>query len=170
MSINPPTDLVLDVVRAANPARHREATARLTQGMTEGVSTVGRGDFAAILAKTDATPPAPTVALPARTASPASAAEAYEAFEGLALATMIDAALPESKALFGEGPGADVWKSMLAEQIGLQMARVGGIGLAEQLASSAALPDVAGGEAAGALLRAQMDRAMAETLGGSERS
>ena len=39
----------------------------------------------------------------------------------------------QSSALFGTGTAGDVWKSMLAEQIAAEMARAGGIGIAEHL-------------------------------------
>ena len=56
----------------------------------------------------------------------------------MALATMIEAAMPdEAASYFGEGTAGSVWKSMLAEQIAEQMAKAGGIGIAAQLARSA---------------------------------
>jgi Rod binding domain-containing protein len=56
----------------------------------------------------------------------------------MALSTMIEAAMPdESSVIFGKGTAGSVWKSMLAQQLGEQMAKAGGIGLAAQLARGA---------------------------------
>jgi Rod binding domain-containing protein len=72
-------------------------------------------------------------------AKPATRAEeAYRGFEAMALSTMIEAAMPdESSVIFGKGTAGSVWKSMLAQQLGEQMAKAGGIGLAAQLARGA---------------------------------
>ena len=40
----------------------------------------------------------------------------------------------ESEEVFGKGTAGGVWKSMLAEQLGAQLAKGKGIGIAKQLA------------------------------------
>ncbi len=144
MAISPPSDLILDVVRAADPAASQAAAARLAR-ITPGDGVAFTAAYRQIVApEGDRTPqpPAspPAGALPTGTPSGPPVArsplEALQAFEGMALATMIQSAMPdEDNAMFGTGPSAGVWKSMLAEQLGAQMARAGGIGLAEQLAT-----------------------------------
>jgi Rod binding domain-containing protein len=68
----------------------------------------------------------------------------------MALSTMIEAAMPdESSVIFGKGTAGSVWKSMLAQQLGEQMAKAGGIGIAAQLARGAQAALV--GDKAGAL-------------------
>lgn len=136
MSISPPSDIVLDVARAADPARYSEAAARLTR------TTPSTETFANFLSDTEsaATERASTlpVASVALKKAPANSAAAFEGFEAMALATMIEASMPgDATAVFGSGTAGSVWKSMLAEQLGAQMAKAGGIGLAAQLARSA---------------------------------
>ncbi|MCU0831062.1 MAG: rod-binding protein [Rhizobiaceae bacterium] len=55
------------------------------------------------------------------------------AFEAMILRPMIDAMLPESEAVFGSGPGADVWKSFYADAMANEIAAHGGLGLARLL-------------------------------------
>jgi hypothetical protein len=69
VSISPPSDIILDVARAADPAKLRAAAAKLTGSDSTGA------DFAAALAEqADPSPPAKpaATALPAVTAAPAA--------------------------------------------------------------------------------------------------
>lgn len=134
MSISPPSDIVLDVARAADPVRYSEAAARLTR-------TAPSAETFANFLSDAATEPAPAlpVASVASKKAPANSAEAYEGLVAMALANMIEASMPgDATAVFGSGTAGSEWKSMLAEQLGAQMAKAGGIDLAAQLARSAA--------------------------------
>lgn len=145
MSITPPTDIVLDVARAADPTRYSAAAARLSRPAAPG------DDFAALLKTTDA------VAANAdhATTEPATAGKgdaggragkAYQSFEAMTLATMIESAMPDdASSYFGAGTAGSVWKSMLADQIAQQMAAAGGVGIATQLAKSSQAALVADG-------------------------
>ena len=129
MSIEPPSDIVLDVARAADPARRAEATNRL-------VRLAGDGEgFAPTLAGV-ADPPA-GAGKPAERPKAASseAAKAYREFEGMVLATFVESAFPESATAFGAGTAGSVWRSMFAQE----MAGSGGIGIADSLAASSLL-------------------------------
>lgn len=56
-------------------------------------------------------------------------------FEAFVLQSFIQSIMPqESTAVFGEGTAGEVWKSMLAEKIALQVAEAGGIGIAKMIA------------------------------------
>lgn len=50
-------------------------------------------------------------------------------FEAMLLAPMVDAMLPHAGAVFGESPGADVWRSQFAASIAGAMAERGVLGL-----------------------------------------
>ena len=140
MSISPPSDIVLDVVRAADPVRAGQAAARLTRARPADAAA-----FASLMddgADASSTLP-PDVALaatgPAPQKRPANSAEAFQQFEAMTLATMIESAMPaDDSGVYGSGTAGSVWKSMMAEQLGKQMAKAGGIGLAAQLERSAA--------------------------------
>jgi hypothetical protein len=145
MSISPPSDIILDVARAADPVREQRATARLSRMATAASesfdSFLDAGGSDPVTAKSASpTNPGPASQLPATqvTNAPSGPAKAFLGFEAMALANMIESAMPdESSSVFGSGTAGHVWKSMLAEQLGRQMAEAGGIGIARQLASDA---------------------------------
>lgn len=61
----------------------------------------------------------------------------YVQFEAFVLQSFIQAILPkDASVVFGEGTAGEVWKSMLAEKIALQVAEAGGIGIAKAVAPS----------------------------------
>ena len=130
MSINPPIDIVLDVAKAADPVRYREAVARLNR--------------AAAGAAFDTLIPAPDVgaaesamaapALPPPAARTAKTESTFRDFEAMTLATFVEAAIPEDmSAVYGSGTAGETWKSMLASEIARKMADGGGIGIAKRL-------------------------------------
>ncbi len=50
------------------------------------------------------------------------------------LQQFVEAMMPEkSETVFGKGNAGSIWKSMLSEQIGQQIAKAGGIGIAKAL-------------------------------------
>ncbi len=61
--------------------------------------------------------------------------EPLQRFESFFLRSFIEEMLPkEDSAIFGTGSAGKIWKSMLAERIGDEMAAAGGIGIADMLA------------------------------------
>lgn len=57
---------------------------------------------------------------------------AYEQFEAFVLQSFIQSIMPkEASSVFGEGTAGEVWKSMLAEKIAMQVAEAGGVGIAK---------------------------------------
>lgn len=68
----------------------------------------------------------------AKTARPTP--EAFVKFEAMVLQTFMQSILPkESEAVYGGGMAGDMWKSLLAQQLGEVMARRGGIGIADRV-------------------------------------
>lgn len=62
--------------------------------------------------------------------------EVYRQFEGVVLQNFIKNMMPEdSEAVYGKGNAGEIWKSMMAEQIGNTISERGGIGIAEQMYS-----------------------------------
>ncbi|QGM97998.1 rod-binding protein [Methylocystis parvus] len=138
MSIFPATDLISDVARAANPtkahlalerlerasamradlARHRFDSASLT---ATGVTTFQHSSSSATAPKGDATAP--------------TAARKFEAF---LLQSWLEMLLPkEETGVFGSGAASGVWRSLMAERLGEQLAQAGGIGVQKLLLQSA---------------------------------
>jgi hypothetical protein len=150
MSIRPPSDIVLDVARAADPTQFAEASRRLTRGVS-----VDALAFDAALDRAAGSRPRHLVdaagelatrrtnaALHSGGASGAGRRvdDVYSRFEAMALSTFVESMLPSrGDAVFGEGTSGRIWKGMMAEKIAAQLAEAGGIGIADQMRAAAAL-------------------------------
>lgn len=143
MAVTLPSDLVLDVMRAADPVRSRETVARLNQGAS--VDPGGR-DFATAMndARTaDGAEPVTVpwmsggISLPLR---PGEANEpkthAYRSFEKMMLQSMVETMLPAADTgVFGDQISGGVWRTMTADALSTAVADSGGIGIASIIAS-----------------------------------
>ncbi len=134
------SDLIVDVMRSADPARQRAAVARL-----ESIAVPQDRDFALALdtaAGTSTGPGVPasqSITLASRSSSQraADATGAYQGFERMVLRNMFESMLPaEDSGAFGESPSASVWRSLAADQLAGIYAKTGGIGIAATLASA----------------------------------
>ncbi|CAN5119396.1 rod-binding protein [soil metagenome] len=131
MAIKPPSDIVLDVARAADPARRQAAVAKL------GGSDNGN-QFASYVGQIE---PAGVSDLRTRLQSPldgqkhtAEVPEAYRSFEAFFLQNFIQSMLPKSsEATYGSGTAGEVWRSFAAQEMGDTIAKGGGIGIADRL-------------------------------------
>ena len=133
MAINAPGDILLDVIRAADPAAAGKAEAMLEAAATARARNAAQTGAFAELASTK---PAQNLrdSLPVANAGKTVVPEAYRKFEGMVLQQFIQQMLPDgNEEFFGEGTAGDIWKSMLAEQIGTVIASAGGIGIAERM-------------------------------------
>ncbi|MBU3890003.1 flagellar biosynthesis protein FlgJ [Methylosinus sporium] len=147
MSIFPATDLVTEVAKAAEPARRNAAVARLSEISNATPNSVD--GFATLVAdRRDASSTAtPTItARPVMIDAAATAsrdirsADATQKFEAFIIQSSLEAILPKSEGgFFGRGTAGDVWRSMIAEQIGDQIAKAGGLGLRKLLDHDLAL-------------------------------
>ncbi len=149
MSIFPATDLVSEVARAANPQKLNAAVTRLSELSSARIRSKedfanlidGVGDASMSAARGSATPDVVAVA-PGRTAALSSAksgqnaraSDATEKFEAYIIQTCLETILPRSEqGVFGQGTAGGVWRSMIAEQLGNQIAKAGGVGLHKML-------------------------------------
>jgi hypothetical protein len=152
VAINPSSDLVLGAVLAADPTRYRAAAQRLQRlgGMEGAEAAAGAASPWQATATAAGDPPAPApspapgramadqpAGLPRSAAARAGKApDAFAKLEAFVLQTFIQTMLPaNSAALFGKGTAGEVWKSMLAEKLGDELARSNQIGLAKRLAA-----------------------------------
>src|SRR5271168_3616018 len=141
MAFNPRTDVVMEVLNAADPSRASLAAQRL--GALAGSNAQG-ADFAADLDRAAS----PTAASPAPLANAANArsrlaetpggpdklGQAKTQFEAMMLSPLVGELLPKDASdVFGQGTAGDIWRSMLAEQMSLQIAKSGKLGLARRL-------------------------------------
>jgi len=146
MAIDPPSDVVLEVAKAADPTRAAAAAQRLNA--LGGAGAANAADFATTLAQTTPTAsPAAALAVDAgnaraRFVDAASAASDKEAktrtdFEAMVLNGFVKEMLPKNdSAVYGEGLAGDMWKSMLADQVSKQIAKSGTLGIANRLFST----------------------------------
>jgi hypothetical protein len=143
MAIDPPSDVVLEVAKAADPARAAAATQRLNA--LAGAAATNTGDFSQTLAQTapPASPAPPPVAglagartrfVDAAFAASDKAAKAQVDFEAMLLNGFVGEMLPkDGSGAFGQGLAGDMWKSMLADQVSRQIAKSGSLGIARRL-------------------------------------
>jgi len=139
MSFNPRSDVVLDVINAADPARASLAAERLA-ALARGAPA---SDFAADLdrASASAANAAPSPAgladgrarLEATPDAPDAAARVKVEFEAMMLNSFVGEMLPKDASVFGGGAAGDMWRSMLSEQVSRQIAKSGALGLSRRL-------------------------------------
>ena len=155
MTIAPGSDIVLDALMAADPAKSRAAAEKLSQ-----MRPSRAGDFDTAIDGVDGTQQSSPTAVAGAVSQEAAAARAllaqrpppridtaasggaaippaYRKFEAFVLQTFIESMLPRGSAVnFGKGVAGDVWRSMLAEQLGTAVAKSGGVGIAKFLAAA----------------------------------
>lgn len=141
MAISPPSDLVLDVVRAADPTEVQAAQAKLkaTRAAYAASSLAEVGaDFGAAMdiLSTPASKAGLGNAEPSK--QMAEMPDEYRQFEASILQNFIGSMLPkDTEEVYGKGSAGEFWKSMMAEQIADSMSKTGGVGIAEQMYSQA---------------------------------
>lgn len=150
MSISPPTDIVLDVARAADPARYQEAASKLgTPGSTDPAAfgDAYRMAGASVHMPIDARGALTALQTDNAVSGAGKAGDPYKQFEAFVLRQFVETMMPsKASAVFGKGNAGGIWKSMLAEQVGTQIAKAGGLGIARML--EAARPSAAASVAA----------------------
>lgn len=129
MSVNPPSDLVLDVAKASDPQTMRASMERLramAADRTAAQTPLSSESFAHLQA-------GKTSSEGAQSSTPVSN-PAFKKFEAVMLQSFIESMFTgENQAVFGEGIAGGYWKSMMSEAIASQMADAGGIGIARML-------------------------------------
>jgi flagellar protein FlgJ len=115
------TDIVGDVVNAADPAKLQTSIAKLG-----GTSSLERVDMAGLVLNAN----------DADTAKAVNPKEkAYQQFEASILRSFVEEMLPKAtENVYGEGTAGNVWRSMQADFMSQELAKSGGIGIASTLA------------------------------------
>jgi flagellar protein FlgJ len=143
VSIKPPSDILLDVARAADPAKSTAAVERLTRlGADGGVDDV---QFRDVLGKVNA----PRSSLPAiaelrfanmqpEKAKETAQTKAYQGFTALLLENLVDNMMPDDDdGFFGSEAGAGEWRSMLAQELGTSLSKSVDLGIGSKHVKSA---------------------------------
>jgi Rod binding domain-containing protein len=136
MAINPPSDIVLDVVKAADPSRLDEAQAKLKAGQ----AALQAQRLANTENSFDATIARDHIRGDMKLANPdkKQAPETYRKFEAMVLTNFLKSMMPDSEEIYGKGATGEIWKGMMAEKLADEISRDGGIGIADSLAEHGA--------------------------------
>ena len=124
MAISPPGDIVLDVVRAADPEGVAAARTRLASMANRVSASEGFQALDSVAGN-----------LRAASSKPKDAAsEAFTKFEAVILQNFIQTMLPkDTTSVYGEGLSGEMWQSMMAEKLADAVAANGGIGIADRV-------------------------------------
>jgi peptidoglycan hydrolase FlgJ len=137
VAISPPSDLVLDVVKAADPAEVQAAQAKLQANRAAFAATslaeAGNGFQSKVDMLNGASTKAGLGNAKDRTHSTDKVPATYHKFESMVLQNFVKNMLPNSDTLYGKGTAGEMWKGMMAEQLGDTLAKDGGVGIAQQM-------------------------------------
>jgi len=158
MTVAPVSDLIVDVMAAADPGSQRVAASKLERLAADqnfaatvdekieagGLQQSGASAAAGVVPRSDALDDGAGHATIVKTANRDNAV--YRKFEAFILQMFVESMLPKDASdVFGNTAGT-IWRSMLAEQIGNEMARGNGIGIAKQLAKARYPADAPGNQ------------------------
>ncbi|MCL6229432.1 rod-binding protein [Bartonella bilalgolemii] len=147
MAIQPPSDIVLDVARAADPVEYRTSVEKLySLQKIARVQTIERegssfSDLAhansASVVRDDLISDGIVQQAHIRPQSVKSKeAAVFRDFEAFVLQTFVESMFAtDIQSIFGKGQAGQIWKSMMAEQLAKEFAVSGGIGIAQMLVS-----------------------------------
>jgi hypothetical protein len=138
LAISPPSDIVLDVARAVDPAELAAARTQLAERARSGAATVEFPDIAAPEASSAATALKNMADMRfsghAGSEKTDETPKPYQKFEAAVLQNFMQSMMPkDSEAVYGKGLAGDMWKSELARQLGTVLSERGGIGIANRL-------------------------------------
>ncbi|HZH11256.1 MAG TPA: rod-binding protein [Microvirga sp.] len=140
MAISPPSDILSEVARAADPARYQVAAQKL---LTGAPAAEGAASFEDTMRATSLRPVGGGADIyqirnslrnDAESAAAEKSKRINQEFEAFILQTFVESMLPKNaENTYGKGTAGSIWKSMMAEQISGQVARAGGIGIAQHI-------------------------------------
>jgi peptidoglycan hydrolase FlgJ len=131
----------MEVLNAADPSRASLAAQRLSAlAGSDAPSADFSSDLARAATLATATPAPLADAADARSrlaeipGGPDKLGQAKTQFEAMMLNSFVGELLPkDAQSVFGQGTAGDIWRSMLAEQVSLEIAKSGKLGLARRL-------------------------------------
>jgi flagellar protein FlgJ len=135
------SDIVMDVVRAADPADVQVAQAKLRSNQAafaaSSLAETGNGFAANIDRISSAESRAGLGNVNTRVARN-EIPDTYRQFEASVLQTFVQNMMPQdSEELYGKGSAGEIYKGMMAEQFAKSISESGGIGIAEQVYTDA---------------------------------
>ena len=141
MAIDPPSDIVLEVARAADPARAAAVAQRL--GALAAAPRAPSADFGAALdqASSAVAPPVVDGARNLRDGLASTgltqkdkSSRVQVQFESVLLNSLVSEMLPkDAPDAYGQGLAGEMWRSLLAEKISGEIAGSGALGIGQRL-------------------------------------
>lgn len=124
MSIAPATDLILDVIRAADPRKAEAAAARLRAFEASEAAVAFRTEVGKAASRGGGgLPNAPHATIAdERIVRARKAVDPMAALGSLVLQQAIEQAMPKNSSWFGSGTAASTWRSTMAQQIAEKIA------------------------------------------------
>ncbi|OPB30132.1 rod-binding protein [Bartonella sp. WD12.1] len=147
MAIQPPSDIVLDVARAADPVEYRASVEKLrdlhTTARTQTAANQENNFAQLVHADYTNSHNVTQHELQQVHLKPHSVenknTEVFKNFEAFILQTFVENMFTtEMQSIFGKGQAGQIWKFMMAEQLAKEFATSGGIGIAQMLISEQA--------------------------------
>jgi peptidoglycan hydrolase FlgJ len=136
VAISPPSDLVLDVLKAADPVDVQAAQAKLQANKAafaaNSLAEAGNG-FASTVDILNKAGTQSGLGNAHTHVKSGKVPAAYQKFEAMVLQNFVKNMLPTSDTLYGKGNAGEIWKGMMAEQLGNTLAKDGGVGIAEKM-------------------------------------
>ena len=141
MAISVISDIVMDVVRAADPAEVQVAQAKLRSNQAayaaSSLAETGNG-FAANIDRISSAESRAGLGNVNTRVNRQEIPDTYRQFEASVLQTFVQNMMPkESDEVYGQGSAGEIYKGMMAEQFAKSIAESGGIGIAEQVYADA---------------------------------
>ncbi|KEG18340.1 rod-binding protein [Bartonella bacilliformis] len=144
MAIQPPSDIVLDVARAADPLEYRASIEKLRIAQNAMrtpdsvlISVNEKADFSDLV-RSDFVPPKEVVHqvhIKSKAINDKNS-EVFKAFEAFMLQSFIENMFTtDLPSVFGKGQAGKIWKFMMIEQLAKEFAMSGGVGIAQMFAS-----------------------------------
>ncbi|HXW71884.1 MAG TPA: rod-binding protein [Methylocella sp.] len=124
MSIHPVCDILLDVARAADPAKAQAAAERLSAkpALAGDAIEFDRSLAAALPTENNLTSRSGTAA--GKLAPVDASTRAYKGIEQLVLKNLVENMLPrEAGGIFGAGTAGEIWRSFLADQLAAELSK-----------------------------------------------
>ena len=153
MAIEPPSDIVLDVLKAADPTRAAAASQRLSElGNMRGASSPDFATAVDEVAKTagaignsSSAVAAGALNQPTTRLSNDAGSKNQTEFDAMLLSNFVKEILPkDASSVFGRGFAGEMWKSMLADQVSRQLASSGALPISKRLFATHPLASMKG--------------------------
>lgn len=138
MAIKPPGDILMEVAKAADPAKLQAAREKLQAQSSQRTARSSQASASALSFAADFRAKSMTAKPDTSTDKVATRPpEHFVKFEAMVLQNFLKTMMPEdTQSVYGEGLAGEMWQGLLAQQVAESIATRGGIGIAERVLSA----------------------------------